>query len=74
MPTHNGIELLHELASYEDLNTITIIVLSSVFEHEFQMSAERWKQYGVIDFLYKPTTKPNDLLNCVKKHFARIAV
>jgi CitB family two-component system response regulator MalR len=74
MPGHNGIELLHELASYDDLNTIAVILLSSAFEHEFKMSHERWKQYGVVEFLYKPTTKPDDLLNHVKKHFARIAV
>jgi len=71
LPDHNGIEFLHEAASYEDLNATPIIVLSSVYEHDFHMHPRRWEQYGVIDYLYKPTTKPAALLARVKKHFAQ---
>jgi len=67
----NGVEFLHEVASYDDINKTPFIVFSSIFEHDFQMHPERWKQYGVIDYLYKPTTKPDDLLSRVKKYFAK---
>lgn len=70
LPSHNGIEFLHEIASYTDLNTIPVIVLSSVYQHEFTLSSERWKHYGVVSYLYKPQTKPQDLLAVVKKQFA----
>lgn len=74
LPDHNGIAFLHEVASYGDLNTIPVIILSSVFEHDFQMHPERWKQYGVIDYLYKPETKPAALVTRVKKYFAQQSV
>lgn len=73
LPDHNGVELLHEVASHHDLNAIPTIILSSIFKHDFQMDEERWKQYGVIDYLYKPTTKPDDLLGRVKKHFSKVS-
>lgn len=70
LPVHNGIEFLHEVASYNDINTIPVIVLSSVYKHDFGMSEERWRHYGVALHLYKPETKPQDLLVAVKKQLA----
>lgn len=70
LPEHNGIEFLHEVASYTDINTIPVIVLSSVYKHDFAMSEERWKHYGVVNYLYKPSTKPKDLLAEVKKQLS----
>lgn len=67
LPEHNGIEFLHEIASYTDLNNIPVIVLSSVYQHDFGMSLERWRHYGVVKYLYKPHTKPQDLLLAVKR-------
>lgn len=71
LPDHNGVEFLHEIASYEDIGSVPIIVLSSIFKHDFPMPDERWKQYGVIDYLYKPDTRPEDLISRVKKHFVK---
>ena len=73
LPSHNGIEFLHETRSYVDLNNIPIIILSSVNQKDFNMSKERWKHYGVIDYLYKPHTKPVDLLSKVKFHLAKVS-
>lgn len=74
LPEHNGIELLHELASYGDLSSIPIIMLSSVYKHDIAMSEERWKHYGVVKYLYKPSTKPQDLLVEVKKQLSASTV
>lgn len=73
LPGHSGIEFLHELASYDDINTIPVIILSSVYQHDFGMSSERWSHYGVVQYLYKPKTKPNDLIAAVEKQIAGMA-
>lgn len=70
LPVHNGVEFLHEYASYTDINHIPVIVLSSVFQHDLNMSQKRWKHYGVQQYLYKPSTKPADLMAAVKKQLA----
>ncbi len=74
LPDHNGIEFLHEVASYSDINTLPIIILSSIYQHEFSMSDERWRHYGVVKYLYKPQTKPQDLLTSVKKQLSLVGV
>ncbi len=70
LPAHSGIEFLHELASYSDINTLPVMILSSVSKRDFGMSDERWLHYGVVEYLYKPDTKPADLLIEVKKQLA----
>ena len=70
LPEHNGIEFLHEMASYTDINAIPVIVLSSVYQHDFGLSEERWRHYGVVKYLYKPKTKPADLVTAIKKQLS----
>ena len=72
LPSHNGIEFLHEVRSYPDLNKIPIIILSSVNQKDFNMSKQSWQHYGVVDYLYKPHTKPADLLHKVKLHLTKV--
>lgn len=72
LPDHNGLEFLHEIASYSDCNTIPVLLLSSVSRADFSMPDERWRQYGVRQHLYKPTTKPQDLVVAVKKQLVRV--
>lgn len=67
LPEHNGIELLHELSSFDEASRPPIIILSAVFEHELSLG-KRWQQYGVVEYLYKPHTKPDDLVAAVEKH------
>lgn len=71
LPAHNGIEFLHEMGSYADLGSIPVFILSSVYKHDFGMSEERWRHYGVVNYLYKPQTKPQDLLTAVKKQLSQ---
>lgn len=73
LPGHNGIELLHEIASYTDINTVPIMLLTSVSSQDFAMEAERWKQYGVVEYLYKPETKPYKLIAAIKKQLLLVA-
>lgn len=70
LPAHNGVEFLHELASYSDINPTPVVILSSVSQHDFAMDPERWKHYGVVQYLYKPHTKPQDLVASVKKQLS----
>ena len=74
LPSHSGIEFLHELASYSDVNELPIIILSSVNKRDFGMTNQRWLHYGVVEYLYKPDTKPDDLLISVKKQLALVGV
>ncbi len=73
LPSHNGIELLHELASYNDLQAIPVFILSAVHQRDFAMEKQRWQHYGVVEYLYKPQTKPAQLVVAVKKQFAKTA-
>lgn len=74
LPDFNGIEFLHELMSHSDLNTIPVIILSSVYPHDLKLDQERWEHYGVKQYLYKPETKPQDLVIAVKKQLAEAKV
>lgn len=67
LPDHNGVELLHEIASYEDLAEIPVIILSTVPEREFILSKNRWRHYGVVEYLYKPEAKPEKVANSVAR-------
>lgn len=58
LPGHSGIELIHELSSYSDTGYIPIVVLSTVALAEFALPQERWEQYGIVDYLYKPELSP----------------
>lgn len=71
LPSHSGIEFLHEIASYSDVNNLPIIILSSVSKRDFGMTDERWLHYGVVEYLYKPQTKPQDLLVAIKKQLVQ---
>lgn len=65
LPSHSGIEFLHECASYADTSSIPIVILSSVLPQDLGMSKQRWQQYGVSAHLYKPITKPAMLVQTV---------
>lgn len=71
LPQHNGIEVLHELASHDDTINIPIVILSAVSEHDFAMSSERWREYGVVAYLYKPMVKPHQLAAAVQRQLLR---
>lgn len=72
--SHNGIEFLHEILSYEDTNKLPVLILSAVHEHDFAMPKDRWLHYGVVEYLYKPETKPGELVAAVKKQLLGVAL
>lgn len=69
---HTGVELLHEMMSYEDCNQIPVVVLSAVHEHNFGMSEERWQHYNVVKYLYKPQTTPAKLVATLQKLHTKV--
>lgn len=58
---YDGLALLHELASYDDTREIPVVLLSNSSKSEMPLNEERWKHYGVVEYLHKPRTKPADL-------------
>lgn len=72
LPSHSGVELLHEIVSYEDTFQVPVMILSSVSPNETAMEKDRWVEYGVVDYLYKPKIKPDYLVAHVKKFFTSL--
>lgn len=70
LPEHNGIELLHEIASYEDISRIPVIILSAVHERDFALKKERWHHYGIKRYLYKPAYKPDEIAEVIHEILA----
>lgn len=69
MAGHSGIELLHELRSYEDLNNVPVIIYSSVPEYSYGIDNKTWASFGVVRYFYKPKTNINRLIGTVKSLF-----
>lgn len=63
LQSHNGIELLHELRSYPDLQGIPVVLLTFIPE---PASGNRYKQFGVAEYLYKPHTSLEKLTRTVE--------
>lgn len=66
---NNGVEVLHELRSYEDWLHIPVILLSSVAESRFPNEA--FDRYGVVARLYKPDNPPRELFKHVNRALAQ---
>lgn len=64
---HNGIEFIHELRSYPDWQTIPIILLTLVPEHELNIDEQVKKQLGIARYCYKPITSLQRLLETTKE-------
>lgn len=62
---NNGIEVLHEIRSYDDWISMPVFILSSV--PESRIPKDKLEKYGVREFLYKPQTAPNELLKQVNR-------
>jgi DNA-binding response OmpR family regulator len=63
---HSGIELLHEVRSYEDWNSVKIVVYSSVPQYAFGADESVWQKYGVLRYLEKSKTSVSQLIGIVK--------
>jgi DNA-binding response OmpR family regulator len=68
---HSGIEFLYEFRSYPDWQEIPVIIQTSVPPREFQASLQLLKdELGVKEYLYKPHTTLQKLLNTVNEYVA----
>lgn len=63
--SNNGIEVIHELRSYDDWSLIPIVVLSSLPAHSFPGANKLWQRYNISHFLFKPRTSPKTLMQTV---------
>jgi len=63
MPVNNGLNVLHELRSYEDWRNIPVFILSSLKPDEIGASSKQLKSLGVYKYLVKSETKPKVLCN-----------
>jgi len=62
LASHNGIEFLYELRSYNDWQSIPVIIHSLVPATAFTNIAP---ELGVVSYLYKPTTTLKKLCTSV---------
>lgn len=67
MPGPNGIVLLHELQSHDDLADIPVIICSNSASDVVNESLE---QYGVVRVVDKATMHPEDLVVAIRKAVA----
>lgn len=54
--SHNGIEFLHELRSYPDLQDISVVVLTFVPEYASGLTKKQQVKLNICMYLYKPRT------------------
>lgn len=72
LPEHNGVEFIHELASYEDTADVPIIILSAVAPQDFQINKEQMRHYNIVEYLYKPEVKPHEVAERVQLHLREL--
>lgn len=67
MAGHNGIEFLYEFRSYPEWYDIPVVVLTMVPPHSLRITQEQMTELGIIDCLYKPSTKLDQLVRAVQE-------
>lgn len=68
LPAHNGIEVLHELQTHADWATIPVLILSAQKPQQITGIKDQLARCNVKDYLYKPLTNPQLLIQAIKKH------
>ena len=64
MPGPNGLVLLHELQSHDDLGRIPVVVCTTSAR---EVTLEQLRPYGVRLLLDKTTMQPDDIMAAVRK-------
>ena len=64
MPGPNGLVLLHELQSHDDLGRIRVVVCTTSAR---EVTLEQLRPYGVRLLLDKTTMQPDDIMAAVRK-------
>ncbi len=70
---HNGIEFLYELRSYNEWQTIPIMILSNVPALERTLLRVLWQHIRITTYHYKPLTKLHEFLASVEEVLAPVA-
>lgn len=70
MPGHNGVEFLHEFRSYTEWMDIPVIVYSQIAPDRSMTGKRLMNSLGIIEYLYKPTTRLNKLLKTTEEALA----
>jgi CheY-like chemotaxis protein len=67
LPSANGIQLLHEMRAYPDLADIPVIINSAVDPADSGLGMDVWKAYGVVGYVVKGSSRPQELLRAVNR-------
>lgn len=67
LPGHNGMNVLHELRTYNDWRILPVIILSNLSREDTGISAKHLQELGVTSYLVKSQTKPHELVHAVAK-------
>lgn len=67
LPGANGIALLQELRSYADLAAIPVVVHSAVMPDQCGLNPDQWRQYGVVQYVPKMTSRPQALVHALSE-------
>lgn len=67
LPTVNGLQLIHEMRSYQDLAALPVVVISSL---AFELSEEQRQAYGIVASLAKSSLTPSGLRRQVREALA----
>jgi len=66
MAENNGVAFLHEFRSYEDWQTVPVIIHTHLPLSSY-IGQKDLSRLGIADYLYKPTTSLSDLLRSLNR-------
>jgi DNA-binding response OmpR family regulator len=67
---HGGVEFIYELRSYKEWQNLPIIIHTMVPLSSLQFPKNFYDNFGVVEYLYKPSTSIDKLLNTVDSKLA----
>ncbi|HUD06562.1 MAG TPA: response regulator [Candidatus Saccharimonadales bacterium] len=69
LPGHSGFEFLHELRSYPEWLSIPVVINSVIPKTELQ-TKDLNSEFGIVNYLYKPTTSLSELGYILGRHLS----
>lgn len=66
LPGHSGLEFLHEVRSYAEWQSISVVLHTFISHNDLGMSQTQLRQFGVVAYFYKPQTTLQQLVRTVK--------
>lgn len=74
IPSHNGLEFIHEYRSYPEWLDTPIIIYSHIAPSELGMDEKMLKEMGITAHFYKPTATLSELIKTVETTFESINI